>query len=181
VEQKDDGDPAAEPDPEDVERTGRVDLVKGGEQDRVGEYLADGEQRSFRDREAGADQGPLEAVRPHPGIAGEDQPRRPDRGRQHRERPAILHQFTRRPMGRPDHQRQQLVGAHVSTRGGVHLAPSRGKAIGATAIQVFTKTPNQWRDPEISHATSVQSSIASMVSAVTKDSYLINITSPSPR
>jgi len=38
-----------------------------------------------------------------------------------------------------------LLGAHVSTQGGVATAPERGAAIGATAIQVFTKTPNQWR------------------------------------
>ena len=44
--------------------------------------------------------------------------------------------------GEPD-----LLGAHVSTQGGLSLAPARGMAIGATAIQIFTKTPQQWREP----------------------------------
>ncbi len=45
--------------------------------------------------------------------------------------------------------RSDLLGAHVSTQGGVATAPARGTAIGATAIQVFTKTPNQWREPAV--------------------------------
>ncbi|HJS48287.1 MAG TPA: deoxyribonuclease IV [Gemmatimonadales bacterium] len=78
----------------------------------------------------------------------------------------------------------QLLGAHVSTQGGVHNAPGRGVEIGATAIQVFTKTPNQWRDPEVSPAGAesfrkswVDSGIAVVVS---HDSYLINLASPDP-
>jgi deoxyribonuclease-4 len=85
-------------------------------------------------------------------------------------------------MSRPDHQRQQLLGAHVSTRGGVHLAPARGKAIGATAIQVFTKTPNQWRDPAIEAGTAeaLQAALAEngIAFVVGHDSYLINLASP---
>jgi len=46
-----------------------------------------------------------------------------------------------------------LLGAHVSTQGGVAEAPGAGVAIGATAIQVFTKTPNQWREPTVRDAT----------------------------
>ena len=45
--------------------------------------------------------------------------------------------------------RSDLLGAHVSTQGGVATALARGSAIGATAIQVFTKTPNQWREPTV--------------------------------
>src|SRR5205807_1744519 len=51
----------------------------------------------------------------------------------------------RRPELKPI--RDDLLGAHVSTLGGVGTAPARALAIGATAIQVFTKTPNQWREP----------------------------------
>ncbi|HEV2148558.1 MAG TPA: deoxyribonuclease IV [Longimicrobiaceae bacterium] len=40
-----------------------------------------------------------------------------------------------------------LLGAHVSTAGGVRNAPGRGAEIGATAIQVFTKQPNRWAEP----------------------------------
>ena len=75
-----------------------------------------------------------------------------------------------------------LLGAHVSTRGGVATAPARGAAIGASVIQVFTKTPNQWRDPPIaSDAASAfrderrRHGIARIVS---HDSYLINLASP---
>src|SRR5688500_19423630 len=47
----------------------------------------------------------------------------------------------------------ERLGAHVSTQGGVQTAPARGVAIGATAIQLFTKTPNQWREPVLSDET----------------------------
>ena len=47
----------------------------------------------------------------------------------------------------------ERLGAHVSTQGGVQTAPARGIDIGATAIQMFTKTPNQWREPVLEEAT----------------------------
>jgi deoxyribonuclease-4 len=56
--------------------------------------------------------------------------------------------------------------------------------IGATALQVFTKTPNQWRDPEVTPAKAeafrkswADSGIAVVVA---HDSYLINLASPDP-
>jgi deoxyribonuclease-4 len=84
------------------------------------------------------------------------------------------------------HQRRaaDLLGAHVSTQGGVHNALARGKAIGATAIQVFTKTPNQWREPELTEESRTafrrerdRSEIARIVA---HDSYLINLATPDP-
>ena len=75
-----------------------------------------------------------------------------------------------------------LLGAHVSTQGGVAQAPARGNAIGATAIQVFTKTPNQWREPIVRDADSAafRSSLAGsgIRAVVSHDSYLINLASP---
>ena len=75
-----------------------------------------------------------------------------------------------------------LLGAHVSTQGGMPSAPARGLAIGASAVQVFTKTPNQWREPVIEPAIAdafrralAQSGIARIVA---HDSYLINLASP---
>lgn len=75
-----------------------------------------------------------------------------------------------------------LLGAHVSTQGGVPSAPARGVAIGASAVQVFTKTPNQWREPVIEPPVAdafrdalAQSGIAQIVA---HDSYLINLASP---
>ena len=78
----------------------------------------------------------------------------------------------------------ERLGAHVSTQGGVHTAPARGGAIGANAIQIFTKTPNQWREPEIGEEirTAFRSEYErhELHAAVAHDSYLINLASPVP-
>jgi deoxyribonuclease-4 len=75
-----------------------------------------------------------------------------------------------------------LLGAHVSTQGGVATAPERGAAIGATALQVFTKTPNQWREPVLDQATTslFRDEVAryGIRAVVSHDSYLINLASP---
>lgn len=77
-----------------------------------------------------------------------------------------------------------LLGAHVSTQGGVAAAPDRGRAIGATAIQVFTKTPNQWREPVIDaravDAFRSRLERSGIQAVVAHDSYLINLASPDP-
>ena len=75
-----------------------------------------------------------------------------------------------------------LLGAHVSSRGGVAESPARGAALRATAIQLFTKTPNQWREPSLTTAT-VEAFRAAVVrsglrAVVAHDSYLINLASP---
>ena len=79
---------------------------------------------------------------------------------------------------------KDLVGAHVSTQGGVPTAPARGVAIGATAIQVFTKTPNQWREPVVTPETAAAFRKSWADSGITvivaHDSYLINLASPDP-
>jgi deoxyribonuclease IV len=76
----------------------------------------------------------------------------------------------------------ERLGAHVSVQGGVEKAPVRGKAIGATAIQVFTKTPSQWREPTISvesfSAFRKECERCRLSSIVAHDSYLINLASP---
>jgi deoxyribonuclease IV len=78
----------------------------------------------------------------------------------------------------------ERLGAHVSVQGGVEKAPVRGKAIGATAIQVFTKTPNQWREPAIpveSYAAFRRECERFQLSNIlAHDSYLINLASPDP-
>ncbi len=77
-----------------------------------------------------------------------------------------------------------LLGAHVSTQGGVQTALARGKAIGATAIQVFTKTPNQWREPAFTEDSRTafrrECDRCEIASIVAHDSYLINLASPDP-
>ena len=76
----------------------------------------------------------------------------------------------------------EVLGAHVSTQGGVQTAPGRGRAIGASAIQLFTKTPNQWRDPVISEEARAAFRDAWASSGirniVAHDSYLINLATP---
>jgi deoxyribonuclease-4 len=75
-----------------------------------------------------------------------------------------------------------LLGAHVSTAGGTHHAPHRARAIGASAMQLFTKQANRWLERvcpddecqsfrEALAATRVRETIA-------HDSYLINLASP---
>lgn len=45
-----------------------------------------------------------------------------------------------------------LLGAHMSTAGGLHTAFARGEALGCTAIQIFTSSPRQWRGRKLSDA-----------------------------
>src|SRR5438309_10115501 len=75
-----------------------------------------------------------------------------------------------------------LLGAHVSTQGGVAEAPARGTVIGATVIQVFTRTPIQWRESTSRDAdiAAFRSSLAGsgIRAVVSHDSYLINLASP---
>ncbi|HXE57112.1 MAG TPA: deoxyribonuclease IV [Gemmatimonadales bacterium] len=77
-----------------------------------------------------------------------------------------------------------LLGAHVSTQGGVQTAPRRAADIGATAIQVFTKTPNQWREPalepDVCAAFRRECDRFDLRGVVAHDSYLINLASPDP-
>lgn len=74
-----------------------------------------------------------------------------------------------------------LLGAHMSTTGGLHTALERGASIGCTAIQIFTKNSNQWKTKPLTEA-----DIATYKSAqakarinhvVTHASYLINLCS----
>ncbi|MFL5401845.1 MAG: deoxyribonuclease IV [Gemmatimonadales bacterium] len=78
----------------------------------------------------------------------------------------------------------ERLGAHVSVQGGVEKAPVRGKAIGATAIQVFTKTPSQWREPGVPSESYIafqrECERYHLSSIVAHDSYLINLASPDP-
>jgi deoxyribonuclease-4 len=76
----------------------------------------------------------------------------------------------------------EQLGAHVSTQGGVDTAPARAVAIGATALQLFTKTPNQWREPAIGPATArrfrEELARTGLRAVTAHDSYLINLASP---
>ncbi|HET7275951.1 MAG TPA: deoxyribonuclease IV [Longimicrobiaceae bacterium] len=72
-----------------------------------------------------------------------------------------------------------MLGAHVSTAGGVQNAPARGEEIGATAIQIFTKQPNRWAERPIdpAAATAFRDGVTALGIGFTcaHDSYLINL------
>ncbi|MEJ7811669.1 MAG: TIM barrel protein, partial [Gemmatimonadaceae bacterium] len=77
-----------------------------------------------------------------------------------------------------------LLGAHVSTAGGTSAAPSRAGAIGATAMQIFTKQANRWAERECVDDECASFAAALALTAVgasaAHDSYLINLASPDP-
>ena len=54
----------------------------------------------------------------------------------------------RSPVPKPQSPAPGLLGAHTSIAGGTHEAPPRAKAIGATAMQIFTKMANRWAERE---------------------------------
>jgi deoxyribonuclease-4 len=77
------------------------------------------------------------------------------------------------------------LGAHVSAAGGVQNAPARGAAIESAVLQLFTKQPSRWAEPEIDEETA-QTFVAmreehGIAVAGAHDSYLINLSSPDKR
>ena len=77
-----------------------------------------------------------------------------------------------------------LLGAHVSIAGGTHEAPGRAKAIGATAMQIFTKMAQRWAERRCADDECVDFRRAlaetKVRATVAHDSYLINLASPDP-
>ena len=77
-----------------------------------------------------------------------------------------------------------LLGAHVPTAGGLHNAPAHARDIGATAIQVFTRSQRQWAarplgsDEALSFRQAMEGS--GVRSVMSHASYLINLASPDP-
>src|SRR3954452_1365628 len=73
-------------------------------------------------------------------------------------------------------------GAHMPTAGGLHNAIYSGQAVGCSVVQIFTKSPQQWKAKEITdeqveqfrHAQE-ETGIACLAS---HDSYLINPCGP---
>src|SRR5918999_253330 len=75
-----------------------------------------------------------------------------------------------------------LLGAHVSTAGGVPLAPDRAPALGPTAVQFFSKQAHRWaeRPCDDAECAAFAGALARTDVGVTAvhDSYLINLASP---
>jgi deoxyribonuclease-4 len=76
------------------------------------------------------------------------------------------------------------LGAHVSIAGGTSKAPPRAKAIGATAMQIFTKMASRWAERvcEEEECTTFLTELGDTAVRETNahDSYLINLASPDP-
>ena len=76
------------------------------------------------------------------------------------------------------------LGAHVSAAGGCANAPGRGAELDAVVIQLFTKQPSRWAEPELD-AEQVEAFRAERARhgirvAGSHDSYLINLATPDP-
>jgi deoxyribonuclease-4 len=75
-----------------------------------------------------------------------------------------------------------VLGAHVSTAGGLARAPENGRAIAAEAIQVFTRNQLQWNGRPVGkrEAASFREALAGSGVAVvlSHGSYLVNLASP---
>ena len=77
-----------------------------------------------------------------------------------------------------------LVGAHVSIASGIEKAFARAEAIGATALQLFTRNASRWQAKPLTaeslcaFRSARQQSDIGYVAA--HDSYLINLASPDP-
>jgi deoxyribonuclease-4 len=80
--------------------------------------------------------------------------------------------------------RDLLLGAHVPAAGGVAMAPGNGQAIGATAIQVFTRNHRQWASKPLAPGEPAEFQEALQGSGIgavmAHASYLINLASVSP-
>lgn len=74
------------------------------------------------------------------------------------------------------------LGAHVSSAGSVSLAPERARAVGGTALQMFTKMANRWAEracaPEECQAFRTALAASGVRVTAAHDSYLINLASP---
>jgi deoxyribonuclease-4 len=77
------------------------------------------------------------------------------------------------------------LGAHVSASGGVRLVPGRAREIDAVVLQLFTKQPSRWVEPNVDDETAAafqrEREDHGIVVAGAHDSYLINLSSPDRR
>jgi deoxyribonuclease IV len=75
-----------------------------------------------------------------------------------------------------------LLGAHVSSAGGVPAAPPRARALQATAMQIFTKQANRWAERECDDCERDEFraalALTGVEATIAHDSYLINLASP---
>lgn len=72
-----------------------------------------------------------------------------------------------------------LIGAHVGVSGGYPQSIDYAESVGCEAIQVFAKSPQQWRakaiDPEVAASFRSRRAASSIAFACTHTAYLINL------
>lgn len=69
-----------------------------------------------------------------------------------------------------------LIGAHLSTKGGLHTVFERAAAVDATAVALFAKNSNQWKGKELTDADCATfASLRTVQPLLTHASYLINL------
>ncbi len=72
-----------------------------------------------------------------------------------------------------------LLGAHMSISGGVHTAFERGKHVGCTTMQIFSKNNNQWQGKPLTDLDIInykkEAKKTSIQPVVVHSSYLINL------
>ena len=74
-----------------------------------------------------------------------------------------------------------LLGAHISTQGGLHTVFERAKAIKASALAMFAKNSNQWKGKELTEEAIAEFNATRNVRPiVTHASYLINLATTNP-
>lgn len=74
-----------------------------------------------------------------------------------------------------------LIGAHISTRGGVHTVFDRAAAVNASAIALFAKNSNQWKGKELTDEDCALFAEKRTIAPIyTHASYLINLATTNP-
>src|SRR5262245_35364198 len=76
-----------------------------------------------------------------------------------------------------------LLGCHMSTSGGLFKGITSGLEIGCNVVQIFTKSPQQWRSKPLDSSAIDpfrEASLRLAAPVVAHDSYLINLCSEDP-
>lgn len=77
-----------------------------------------------------------------------------------------------------------LIGAHVSTAGGIFTAPKRAKDIGANAVQIFCSSPQMWSKNKLAKEKTdlylQEVTKQGILSTTIHAQYLINLASDNP-
>ena len=75
-----------------------------------------------------------------------------------------------------------ILGAHISTAGGLHQAFARGEAVGCNTVQIFSKNERQWQAKSLTEEQIAQfkaeATRAGLSPLMVHASYLINLAAP---